>query len=535
MKLEDWFLTPDERGNPDTRLDSRRGDGRAWTEGNLAEPLIHGATYFARLVEAVQKLASDDWIHFTDWRGDPDEQMDSTGVTLSEMFCDALRRGVHLRGLVWRSHPDQTHFSEQENMHLAEVVNEAGGEVLLDERVRRFGSHHQKLVLLRRPSDESKDIAFVGGIDLCHGRNDDERHLGDPQTYPLDKRYGDRPPWHDAQMQVQGPVIGDLAVTFRERWEDPTPLDHKNPVRVRMARAAKEPRKAGPLPPMPDDPPACGPHAIQIMRTYPVRRPAYPFARKGERSVARAYMKALKRARKLVYIEDQYMWSREIAGTLAEALEANKDLRLIVVVPRFPDQDGRLSGPLNRVGQQAAMDLVQDAGGDRVGIYDLENENSTPIYVHAKVCVVDDVWAVIGSDNMNRRSWTHDSELSCAVIDETQDEREPLDPGGLGDGARKFARDLRLMLWHEHLGEGVADDDIIDLAQGFDVWRERANELQRWHERRRRKKGPRPPGQIRPHVPGRVRWWAKWWSYPIYKLAVDPDGRPLSLRRKGDF
>ena len=69
----------------------------------------------------------------------------------------------------------------------------------------------------------------------------------------------------------------------------------------------------------------------------------------------------------------------------------------------------------------------------------------TPVYVHAKVCVVDDVWASVGSDNFNRRSWTHDSELSCAVLDETARRAgRRADPAGLGDGARGFARDLRL-------------------------------------------------------------------------------------------
>ena len=55
--------------------------------------------------------------------------------------------------------------------------------------------------------------------------------------------------------------------------------------------------------------------------------------------------------------------------------------------------------------------------------------------MHSKVCIVDDVWMAVGSDNLNRRSWTHDSELSCAVIDTRLDEREPADPAGLGDGA----------------------------------------------------------------------------------------------------
>ena len=50
-------------------------------------------------------------------------------------------------------------------------------------------------------------------------------------------------------------------------------------------------------------------------------------------------------------------------------------------------------------------------------MFDLENDAGTPIYVHAKVCVVDDHWMTIGSDNLNLRSWTHDSELTCAVVD----------------------------------------------------------------------------------------------------------------------
>ena len=52
-------------------------------------------------------------------------------------------------------------------------------------------------------------------------------------------------------------------------------------------------------------------------------------------------------------------------------------------------------------------------------VFDVENHEGTPVYVHAKVCVIDDIWATVGSDNLNRRSWTHDSELSCAVLDDT--------------------------------------------------------------------------------------------------------------------
>jgi phosphatidylserine/phosphatidylglycerophosphate/cardiolipin synthase-like enzyme len=534
MTTEHWFLLPAERGNPATTIDGRRGDGRAWTEGNRVEALVHGATYYPRLLAALRALRRGDLVAITDWRGDTDERLDGEGTELGKVLAEVAARGVQVRGLLWRSHPSLAHFQEEQNLHLGEVVNEAGGEILLDERVRGPGSQHQKLVLIRHPDREDEDVAFMGGIDLCHGRRDDERHLGDPQAVPLDPRYGDRPPWHDVQLEIRGPAVGDLSTTFRERWEDPTPLDHRNPWRARLTRRVGQPRHPSPLPPMLRDPAPAGPHAVQVLRTYPAKRPALPFAPQGERSIARAYLKALWRARRLVYLEDQYLWSAEIAQALADALRRSPDLRLIAVVPRYPDQDGRMTGPPNRIGQQAALDTVRDAGGDRVAVYDLENRESTPIYVHAKVCVIDDVWAAVGSDNLNRRSWTHDSELSAAVLDETPDEREPRDPAGLGDGARVFARRLRLQLWREHLGRGPdGDGDLLDPVEGFEAWRRAAAALGAWHQGGRR--GPRPPGHAREHDPGRVQPWAAWWAGPVYKLLVDPDGRPRRLRRAGRF
>ena len=541
-RVEQWFLTATERGNPATTIDRRRGDGRAWTEGNRVEALVHGAVYFRRLLAALRDLGKGDLVGIFDWRGDTDQLLDDQGPELGTVLAELARQGVQVRGLLWRSHPSLAHFSEEQNLHLGEVVNEAGGEILLDERVRGPGSQHQKLVLVRRPDREDEDVAFMGGIDLCHGRRDDEDHLGDPQAVPMDKRFGDRPPWHDVQLEVRGPAVGDLSLTFRERWEDPTPLDHRNPWRARLTRRVDQPRHPSPLPPMLRDPAPTGPHAVQVLRTYPAKRPALPFAPAGERSIARAYLKALWRARRLVYLEDQYLWSEEVAQALADALRRSPELRLLAVVPRYPDQDGRLTGPPNRIGQQAALDLVRAAGGDRVAVYDLENEQGTPIYVHAKVCVIDDVWAAVGSDNLNRRSWTHDAELSAAVLDPTTDPREPRDPAGLGDGARVFPRELRLRLWREHLGRRAGEDqDLVDLDEGFDAWRRAAAALDAWNrelagpELAGRDPAGRPPGQVREHEPGRVQPWASWWAGPVYRALVDPDGRPRRLRRTGRF
>ena len=173
MSLQDWFLTRSERGNDHTRLDERRDGHAAWSEGNRAEPLIHGATYFTELLTAITTLRDGDVLMFTDWRGDPDERLDGPGTEVSAVLAAAAARGVVVKGLVWRSHLDRFRFSAAENRHLGDEIEAAGGECLLDMRVRPLGSHHQKMVAIRHPGRPELDVAFVGGIDLCHSRRDD--------------------------------------------------------------------------------------------------------------------------------------------------------------------------------------------------------------------------------------------------------------------------------------------------------------------------------------------------------------------------
>jgi phosphatidylserine/phosphatidylglycerophosphate/cardiolipin synthase-like enzyme len=531
VQLDNWFLTSAERGNPATGLDRRRGT--AWSTGNRVEVLVHGATYFAAVHAAVERLGARDMLLFTDWRGDPDEMLGDNAPTLRSLLCHAAERGVVVNGLVWRSHWDKLAFSAKENRRLGEEIEEAGGCCLLDMRVRAGGSHHQKFVVARRNDEPADDVAFVGGIDLCHSRRDDARHLGDPQRQPMAAVYGPRPPWHDVQLAVRGPGVGDVEFVFRERWNDPQRLS-RAPWRRLADRLHREGMKARKLPPQAPDPVANGTQAVQLLRTYADRHYGYPFAPQGERSVARGLRKALSRARSLVYIEDQFLWSQDTVSAIATAFQASPDLRVIAVVPRFPDQEGKFSRPPNDIGRFEAVQLLRAAGGERFAVYDIENAESVPIYVHAKVCIVDDVWACVGSANINRRSWSHDSELSCAVIDDVIDDREPLDPAGLGDQARVFARELRLLLATEHLGRKPDDvDGLIDPSEFFVAMAASANELDQWHSAGR--VAPRPAGQLRRHHPVGLGRFTRSWSTPLYRLIYDPDGRPRRMRREHTY
>jgi phosphatidylserine/phosphatidylglycerophosphate/cardiolipin synthase-like enzyme len=545
-----WLLTKSERANEQTVLDELHPGDRAWSTGNHVRPLVHGASYFAELKERIEETRAGDLILFTDWRGDPDQQLtDDPSSTVVELLGAADRRGVDVRGLIWRSHWDKLSFSAESNRQTGEQLQATGAEALLDMRVRTAGSHHQKLVVIRHPGRPGRDIAFVGGIDLCHSRRDDARHLGDPQALSMAEAYGPHPAWHDIQAAISGPAVHDVETVFRERWMDPTPLS-RSPWRTLRDRLAGNDLSPDPLPVQapPPAPVPGGTHVVQLLRTYPNLRHGrdYPFARGGERSVARGYTKALERAERLIYVEDQYLWSTEIAATFADALRRRPALRVIAVLPHLPDQSAPLSRVPQELGRHDAVAQLLRAGGDRVAIYGIENHQSRPVYVHAKVCVIDDWWATIGSDNFNRRSWTHDSELSAVVLDTS------------GGDHSTYARRLRLTLGAEHLDRRLGPDDhpgdlsrldhrrtpdllddrpllesmadCVDPLAMFGAFAASAAALQDWHDDGRR--GERPPGRLRPLRRLHLSAFTRAWATPLFRVIHDPDGRPRVLRRR---
>ncbi len=140
------------------------------------------------------------------------------------------------------------------------------------------------------------------------------------------------------------------------------------------------------------------------------------------------------------------------------------------------------------------------------------------MYVHSKVCVIDDTWACVGSDNFNRRSWTHDSELACAVLDADD----------------VFARDVRLRLLREHLdraADGSEDGELADPVTAV----AKSSLLQRlW----RLGTSQAVKGRVRRAGCGRTRSsvsmpLTRLWAEPAYRVIYDPDGRSYADRLLG--
>jgi phosphatidylserine/phosphatidylglycerophosphate/cardiolipin synthase-like enzyme len=342
-----WLLSEDERGN------SASGLG-AWTEGNDVRSLVDGRSYFTALAAALDGAGKGDALLFAGYRADADQLLDDEGPTVTAGLACAVARGALVRGLLWRSHSELLGYTYRGNRALARAVTRAGGRVLLDHRVRPAGSIHQKFVVRTRlhsdgrsDGDPDADVAFVGGIDTAHSRRDDAAHRGDRQARLFGPVFGPTPAWHDVQLRLAGPVVRDVETVFRKRWADPAkPI--RWPWHTIPDLLAGLPRTPRPLPAPAPPPEPAGTCAVQLLCTYPRRRPAYPFAPDGERSVARGYAKALARARRLVYVEDQYLWSRDVARIFAAALRRAPELRLIAVAPRYVDTEGRLDAPASR-------------------------------------------------------------------------------------------------------------------------------------------------------------------------------------------
>ncbi len=222
------------------------------------------------------------------------------------------------------------------------------------------------------------------------------------------------------------------------------------------------------------------PPAISDVTGGPVDRfDTYDFAPHGEQNIKRLLLRAISRAQKFIYVEDQYLMDVEIAQAIAAVLP--RLAHFTAMVPTDNDLETSYR-PDVAAGKELpwidlpfkfwknhAIDLrkkfigiVTAAGGDRARIFTHREAGGEHTYVHSKMWIVDDEFVLIGSANCCQRSMTHDGEICAAIADQPRP-----DPCGFS-----LARRLRMALWAEHLGldtlEGHAE--LVDGVASGELW-----------------------------------------------------------------
>jgi phosphatidylserine/phosphatidylglycerophosphate/cardiolipin synthase-like enzyme len=363
--------------------------------GNAVDVLIDGANALPVIAADLRQARSH--IHLTGWHFSPDFELGRDGeqLVLRNLLAASAER-VDVRVLAWAGSPLPLFRPSRGQVRRMreQLVEHTEIQCHLDQKERPLHCHHEKTIVI------DDRIAFVGGIDLTSESGD--RY--DTSEHPARANVG----WHDMCARIAGPAVGDVAEHFRMRWEE---------VSGETLAPVVPAGKAGEL-------------DVQIARTVPER--IYGAVPNGDFRILESYVRALRSSDRLIYIENQFLWSPEIAAILADKLRnhGNPDFRLLLLLPAKPN-----NGSDDTRGVLGEL-IEADADAGRLlacTIYARSGRISDPIYVHAKVAVVDDTWLTLGSANLNEHSLFNDTEMNVVSHD----------PG--------LARQTRLRLWAEHL------------------------------------------------------------------------------------
>ena len=333
-----------------------------------------------------------------------------------------------------------------------------GVHVAADRRERPMHCHHEKLVII----DDAR--AFVGGIDLTDFAGDRFDAPGHPNRGSLG--------WHDACSLVEGPVVAEVSAHLRMRWREVT---------------------GAVLPALGTGDPTGGDVQVELARTVP--EDIYDALPAGEFTILAAYLGALRAAERLIYLENQFLWSSEVVEILCEKLRNPPcdEFRIVVVLPSRPN-----NGADDTRGQLGVL-VEADAGNDRFlacTLYAPGDASAEKVYVHAKVGIVDDRWLTLGSANLNEHSLFNDTEVNLVIYDE-----------GLATSTRR-------RLWSEHLElpEDQLEGDPCRVVD--ELWRPPAR------EQRERLEAQLPPTARLVELPN-VSHRSKRLFGPIQSLLVD--------------
>ncbi len=383
------------------RLDALDAPGGEWAAGepppragNSFEVFVDGAEALPQIASAISAARSQVWV--AGWFFSPGFRLgEGEGSTLRGLLAEAAER-VEVRVLAWAGSPLPLFRPDRGDVRAMREELTRGTRIAcaLDSRERPLHCHHEKLVII------DGRIAFVGGIDLTSysgNRRDLSRH-------PPRGEIG----WHDASSRLEGPAAGDVAAHFAMRWRE-------------VAGQALE--LAGPSR-------AAGEVELQVVRTVPER--IYDALPRGDFRILESYLRALRSAQRLIYLENQFLWSPEIVAVLADKLRRPPvdEFRLVVLLPVKAN-----NGAEDTRGQIAVLAQADGGAGRFLActLHQIGTSDPKPVYVHAKIGIVDDCWLTLGSANLNEHSLFNDTEMNVVC-------RDP-----------QIARRVRLRLWAEHL------------------------------------------------------------------------------------
>lgn len=395
--------------------------------------LIDGAAYFQALREAA--VTAQRRIMILGWDFDsrtrmlgghePDGYPDQIGAFLHALLLRQPRLEIYL--LMWDFH--MLYFAQREWWLPTKLLAHRRLHFQKDDVHPVGAAHHQKLVVI------DDRLAFCGGIDLAQCRWDTPEHR--PEHPQRRSEPGGEPcrPFHDVQALVEGSVASALGELARDRWREATDKT---------------------LPPVPNYSPDYWPKwpvsiapnienvHVGIARTQPQFEEHV-----GVKEVEQLYLDSIRMAARFIYVETQYLTSRRVATALIQRLQEQQGPEIIIIL--HPNGDGWL--------EQHTMDVLrariikQLRASDRfqrLGLYypHIPGMGTSCLNVHAKVCIIDDTFARVGSANLSDRSMGFDTECDLALEAEGREEVE--------QGIRLF----RHRLLAEHLGM-----DICDVAQ----------------------------------------------------------------------
>lgn len=415
--------------------------------GNLVRPLVDGEPAFLRICEAVEAAQHSVWITIAFIN--EDFEMPGGHGTFFDVLDRAKARGLDVRVIFWRG-PEQ--MNKYETSHFPgtpaqqDFLKSRGSSFLARwDRAQKAYCQHQKSWLV--DAGKASEIAFVGGI-----------NLGNHSVIAPGHHHDEGASTHDVYVEIQGPSATDVHHNFVQRWneasERSSPDGHwpegQAGVELTFPVATSS---------------ASGNSIVQIQRT--VRRGHYTdetatpggiahTIANGDPSIFDQYMKAIRAARNTIYFEDQAIGAPDIVEALHEALERGVDV--VFLVPADPNEEMAAarkhpkSAPfyerLGALGDHDNFALVGIASQNASG----ETRN---IYVHAKICLIDDHWATIGSTNIGNRSFFGDTELNASFWDD------------------EVVKTLRTELFREHLG---TDTHLLDDRAALTRFREIALE-----------------------------------------------------------